>query len=59
VRTSLLVSFGAHTEFICLRERAPLAQMLARMMLEYDAAICDGAILALGGLRGATSGRGR
>jgi NADPH:quinone reductase-like Zn-dependent oxidoreductase len=43
--------FGAHAEFICVRESAPLAQMPAGMTFEEAAAICDGAILALGCLR--------
>ena len=44
-------SFGAHAEFLCLLETAPLAQMPANLSFEEAAAICDGAILALGCLR--------
>jgi NADPH:quinone reductase-like Zn-dependent oxidoreductase len=44
-------NFGAHAEFMCLRERAPLAQMPGNMTFEEAAAVCDGAILALGCLR--------
>jgi NADPH:quinone reductase-like Zn-dependent oxidoreductase len=43
--------FGAHAEFICMRDRAPLAPMPTGMTFEEAAAICDGAILALGCLR--------
>jgi NADPH:quinone reductase-like Zn-dependent oxidoreductase len=43
--------FGAHAEFICMRERAPLAPMPPGMAFEEAAAVCDGAILALGCLR--------
>ena len=44
-------SFGAHAEFVCVRESAPLAQMPAGISFEEAAAVCDGAILALGCLR--------
>ncbi|HLJ82421.1 MAG TPA: NAD(P)-dependent alcohol dehydrogenase [Ktedonobacterales bacterium] len=43
--------FGAHAEYICLRENAPLAPMPTGMTFEQAAAICDGALLALGCLR--------
>ncbi|WIG61509.1 MAG: Zinc-type alcohol dehydrogenase-like protein [Ktedonobacterales bacterium] len=43
--------FGAHAEYVCMRERAPLAQMPTNMTFEEAAAVCDGAILALGCLR--------
>ena len=43
--------FGAHAEFVCMRESAPLAQMPTGMTFEEAAAVCDGAILALGSLR--------
>jgi NADPH:quinone reductase-like Zn-dependent oxidoreductase len=39
--------FGAHAEFICMRESAPLAHKPASMTFEEAAAVCDGAILAL------------
>jgi NADPH:quinone reductase-like Zn-dependent oxidoreductase len=45
------VRFGAHAEFICMRESAPLAPMPAGMTFEEAAAVCDGALLALGCLR--------
>jgi NADPH:quinone reductase-like Zn-dependent oxidoreductase len=43
--------FGAHAEYICMRESAPLAPMPAGMTFEEAASICDGALLALGCLR--------
>jgi NADPH:quinone reductase-like Zn-dependent oxidoreductase len=45
--------FGAHAEFICLRESAPLARKPAAMSFEEAAAICDGAMQALSTLRAA------
>ncbi len=43
--------FGAHAEFICLRESGPLARMPAGVTFEQAAAVCDGACLALMGMR--------
>ncbi len=43
--------FGAHAEFVCMREDAPLAKVPAGMTFEEAAAVCDGAILALSCLR--------
>jgi NADPH:quinone reductase-like Zn-dependent oxidoreductase len=43
--------FGAHAEFVCVRESDPLARMPTGMSFEHAAAVCDGAILALGSLR--------
>jgi NADPH:quinone reductase-like Zn-dependent oxidoreductase len=43
--------FGAHAEFICLRESAALAHKPAGITFEEAAAVCDGAILALNCLR--------
>jgi NADPH:quinone reductase-like Zn-dependent oxidoreductase len=43
--------FGAHAEFVCMRESAPLAPMPAGVTFEQAAAVCDGALLALGCLR--------
>jgi NADPH:quinone reductase-like Zn-dependent oxidoreductase len=40
-------SRGAHAEFVCVREDAPLAQKPAGIGFEEAAAVCDGAILAL------------
>jgi NADPH:quinone reductase-like Zn-dependent oxidoreductase len=42
---------GAHAEFVCLPESAPLARMPTGMSFEEAAAVCDGAILALSYLR--------
>lgn len=43
--------FGTHAEFTCMREDRPLARMPANMTFEEAAAVCDGALLALGCLR--------
>jgi NADPH:quinone reductase-like Zn-dependent oxidoreductase len=51
--------FGAHAEFVCVRERGPLAPKPAGMSFEEAAAVCDGAVLALGCLRAASVGPGR
>jgi NADPH:quinone reductase-like Zn-dependent oxidoreductase len=50
---------GAHAEFICARESAPLAHMPAGMAFEEAAAVCDGACIALSCLRGADLREGR
>ncbi len=44
-------SFGAHAEFICMREGARIAHKPAGMTFEEAAAICDGALNALWCLR--------
>jgi NADPH:quinone reductase-like Zn-dependent oxidoreductase len=51
--------FGAHAEFVCMRERGPLAPKPAAMSFEEAAAVCDGAALALGCLRAANVRQGR
>jgi NADPH:quinone reductase-like Zn-dependent oxidoreductase len=51
--------FGAHAEFVCMRESDPLAHMPANMTFEEAAAVCDGAILALGCLRRADLRKGQ
>ena len=51
--------FGAHAEFVCVRERGPLAPKPAGMSFEEAAAVCDGAALALGCLRAASVRQGR
>ena len=51
--------FGAHAEFICIRESAALAHKPAAMTFEQAAAVCDGAMLALGCLRQADLRKGR
>ena len=44
-------SFGAHGEFVCIRESGPLAHKPAGMSFEESAAACDGATIALCCLR--------
>lgn len=44
-------NFGAHAEYVCVRERAALAVMPPTMTFDEGAAVCDGAILALCNLR--------
>ena len=51
--------FGAHAEFLCLAETAPVALMSDGAAFTDAAAVCDGAILALMGLRPARVGKGR
>jgi NADPH:quinone reductase-like Zn-dependent oxidoreductase len=51
--------FGAHAEFVCIRERGPLARKPVGVSFEEAAAVCDGAILALGCLRPADVRKGR
>src|SRR5260221_2611360 len=53
-----VTGFGAHAEFVCMRESAPLAHMPAGMTFE-EAAVCDGASLALACLRKADLRKGR
>ena len=43
--------FGAHAEFICMRERALIAHKPVNMSFEEAAAVCDGALNALWCLR--------
>src|SRR5207245_1524711 len=45
--------FGAHAEFICMRESARIAHKPAGMSFEEAAAVCDGGLNALWCLRGA------
>jgi NADPH:quinone reductase-like Zn-dependent oxidoreductase len=52
-------TFGAHAEFVCLREGAALAHKPAGASFEEAAAVCDGVILALMGLRRADIRPGR
>jgi NADPH:quinone reductase-like Zn-dependent oxidoreductase len=51
--------FGAHAEFVCIRESAPLAHKPDGMTFEEAAAVYDGASLALACLRKADLRRGR
>ena len=39
--------FGAHAEYVCIRESAPIAVKPSNMSFEEAAAVCDGAILAM------------
>jgi NADPH:quinone reductase-like Zn-dependent oxidoreductase len=43
--------FGAHAEFVCMREDAALATMPTGWSFDEAAAVCDGAMLALASLR--------
>ncbi len=52
-------SFGAHAEFVCIREGGPLAHKPAGMTFEEAAAVCDGASIALSCLRGANLREGQ
>jgi NADPH:quinone reductase-like Zn-dependent oxidoreductase len=51
--------FGAHAEFVCMRESGPLVHKPAGMTFEEAAAVCDGACTALSCLRGADLREGR
>jgi NADPH:quinone reductase-like Zn-dependent oxidoreductase len=52
-------AFGAHAEYVCVRESAALALKPAVMSFEEAAAVCDGAIIALACLRSADLQPGR
>ena len=51
--------FGAHAEFVCIRESASVAHKPAAMSFEEAAAVCDGACIALACLRRADLGEGK
>jgi NADPH:quinone reductase-like Zn-dependent oxidoreductase len=51
--------FGAHAEFMCIRESARIAHMPAGMSFEEAAPICDGALNALMCLKQADVRKGR
>src|ERR1700680_3228455 len=53
------LTFGAHAEFICIRESARIAHMPAGMSFEEAAPICDGALNALMCLKEADLRKGR
>ena len=59
VKAYLSEGFGAHAEFICMRESGALAQKPAGTSFEEAAAVCDGALSALAFLRRADVGKGR
>jgi NADPH:quinone reductase-like Zn-dependent oxidoreductase len=47
----LALTTGAHAEYMCVPERFPLAHMPKGMSFEEAGAVCDGALMALNGLR--------
>jgi len=51
--------WGAHAEFVCIRDSGALAHKPAGMSFEEAAAVCDGACIALCCLRGADLREGR
>jgi NADPH:quinone reductase-like Zn-dependent oxidoreductase len=51
--------FGAHAEYVCMRENQPLAHMPAGVTFDDAAAVTDGAMLALPCLRAAGPLEGR
>jgi NADPH:quinone reductase-like Zn-dependent oxidoreductase len=51
--------FGAHAEFICLRETARIAPMPTAMSFEEAATVCDGGLNSLWCLRGANLRKGQ
>ena len=51
--------FGAHAEFVCVREQAPVAKLPSGITFDEGAAVCDGVILALTCLRWARLKRGQ
>lgn len=46
-----VTSFGAHAEFVCIRESGPIAHKPTGMSFEEAAAVCDGACAALSCLK--------
>jgi NADPH:quinone reductase-like Zn-dependent oxidoreductase len=52
-------TFGAHAEYVCMRESGALACKPTTMTFEEAAAVCDGACSALACLRGADLRKGR
>ena len=54
-----VTGFGAHAEFVCVRETAALAHKPAGMSFDESAAVCDGACIALSCLRDADLREGR
>ena len=53
------LNFGAHAEFICVREGSRLAHKPAGVSFEQAAAICDGALNALAALKQAHLQKGQ
>jgi NADPH:quinone reductase-like Zn-dependent oxidoreductase len=54
-----VTGFGAHAEYVCVRESRALAHKPASMTFEEAASVCDGAIIALACLRKADLREGR
>jgi NADPH:quinone reductase-like Zn-dependent oxidoreductase len=50
---------GAHAEYVCMRESAPLAHKPSGLTFEEAAAACDGGLSALAALRGADVREGK
>jgi len=50
--------YGAHAQYVCVRESAPLALRPAGVSFTDAAAVCDGVVLALMGLRAGDVGPG-
>jgi len=50
---------GAHAEFVCRRERGPLAHKPAGMSFDEAASVCDGGIIAMACLRKADLRKGQ
>jgi NADPH:quinone reductase-like Zn-dependent oxidoreductase len=50
--------FGAHADYVCLAETAPIAHKPANLTLEEAAGVCDGAMQALATLRVGAVGDG-
>ena len=50
---------GTNADFVCVRESGALAHMPANMTFEEAAAVCDGAVVALGFLRRAEVSKGQ
>jgi NADPH:quinone reductase-like Zn-dependent oxidoreductase len=51
--------FGTHAEYVCMREKGPLATMPPGITFEQAAAIPDGVVLALANLRKAKLSKGQ
>jgi NADPH:quinone reductase-like Zn-dependent oxidoreductase len=51
--------FGAHAEYVCVREGSPVAHKPATMTFAEAAAVCDGALIALACLRKGDVRKGR
>jgi NADPH:quinone reductase-like Zn-dependent oxidoreductase len=52
-------AYGAHADFVCMRQDAALAHKPTNMSFAEAAAVCDGALIALSCLRGADLRPGR